>query len=67
VISTPGAVRRCTRILWPGKASEKTPRGVIPPVCVKNIAKRLKKKDWRNRAFQFFNILALGALLQSVL
>ena len=32
---TLGAVRRCTRILWPGKASEKTPRGVIPPVCVK--------------------------------
>jgi hypothetical protein len=32
---TPGAVRRCTRILWPGKASEKTSRGVISPVCVK--------------------------------
>jgi hypothetical protein len=31
----PGAVRRCTRILWPGKASEKTPKGVIPPVGVK--------------------------------
>jgi hypothetical protein len=29
-----GAVRRCTRILWPVKASEKTPRGDIPPVCV---------------------------------
>jgi hypothetical protein len=35
-----GAVRRCTRILWPGTASEKTPRGVIPPVEVKY---RLKK------------------------
>jgi hypothetical protein len=33
--SSPGAVSRCTCILWPGKASEKTPRGVIPPVCVK--------------------------------
>jgi hypothetical protein len=30
-----GAVRRCTRILWPGMVSEKTPRGVITPVCVK--------------------------------
>jgi hypothetical protein len=29
------AFRRCTRILWPGKASEKTPKGVIPPLCVK--------------------------------
>jgi hypothetical protein len=27
------AVRRCTRILWPEKASEKTPRRVIPPRC----------------------------------
>jgi hypothetical protein len=34
--SVPGAVRRCTRLLWPGKALEKTQRGVvIPPVCVK--------------------------------
>jgi hypothetical protein len=30
-----GAVRRCTHILLPGKASETTPRGVIFPVCVK--------------------------------
>jgi hypothetical protein len=30
-----GAVIRCTRILWPGKASEKTLRGVISTVCVK--------------------------------
>jgi hypothetical protein len=29
------AVRRCTRIFWHGKASERTPRGVIPPVSVK--------------------------------
>jgi hypothetical protein len=34
------AVRRCSHILCPGKASEKTPREVIPPVCVKY---RLKK------------------------
>jgi hypothetical protein len=34
--SMPGAVRRCTRILWPTKASEKTRGGVIPPVCVKS-------------------------------
>jgi cobalamin biosynthesis protein CobT len=33
--SMPGTVRMCTRILWPGKASDKTPRGVVPPVCVK--------------------------------
>jgi hypothetical protein len=31
----PGAVKSCTRILWPGKALENTPRGVISPVCVK--------------------------------
>jgi hypothetical protein len=30
-----GAVRRCTCILWLWRASEKTPRGVISPVCVK--------------------------------
>jgi hypothetical protein len=30
-----GAVRRCTRLFWPGKALEKTPRGVIQPVCEK--------------------------------
>jgi hypothetical protein len=33
--SRPGAVRRCTRILWPGKGSEKTAKEVIPPVCLK--------------------------------
>jgi hypothetical protein len=33
----PGAVMRCTRtrILWPRKALVKTPKGVIPSVCVK--------------------------------
>jgi hypothetical protein len=30
-----GAVRMCTSILWDGMASEKTPRGVIPPICMK--------------------------------
>jgi hypothetical protein len=35
VLIWPTAVRRCTSIFWPGKASEKTPRGVIPPVYVK--------------------------------
>jgi hypothetical protein len=40
-----GAVRRCIHIVWPGKASEKTPRGFIPPVYVKYIAERLKKKS----------------------
>jgi hypothetical protein len=29
----PGVVKRCNRILWPGKALEKTPRGVIPLAC----------------------------------
>jgi hypothetical protein len=33
--SMPGAVRRCTPILWTGKALERTPIGVIPPVCEK--------------------------------
>jgi hypothetical protein len=36
--SMPGAVRKCTSILWHGKAYEKTPRGdllVIPTVCGK--------------------------------
>jgi hypothetical protein len=41
--SMPGAVRRCTCILWPGKTSEKTPRGVILSVRIKNIEKRVKK------------------------
>jgi hypothetical protein len=31
----PNAVRKCTRIMWPGKVLEKAPRGVIPLVCVK--------------------------------
>jgi hypothetical protein len=35
ISSIPGAVKRSTRILWPRKALEKTPRGVIPPACVK--------------------------------
>jgi hypothetical protein len=30
-----GAVLKCIRILWPWKASEKTPSEVIPHVCVK--------------------------------
>jgi hypothetical protein len=42
--STPGEVRWCTRILWPGKASQRTPRGVIPHDCVKYLKKYLKKK-----------------------
>jgi hypothetical protein len=42
--SIPGAVKRCTRILWPGKALEKTPRGVIPPVCDKYRKTLLEKK-----------------------
>jgi hypothetical protein len=44
----PGAVRRCTRILWPVKVSEKTPRRVIPPsLSARNIAKHLKKKEYQ--------------------
>jgi hypothetical protein len=34
MISLPGAVKRCSGILWPVKALEKTPRGVIPPEYV---------------------------------
>jgi hypothetical protein len=30
--------------LSPGKASEKTPKGVIPPSLCKNMAERLEKK-----------------------
>jgi hypothetical protein len=37
-----GAIRRCICILWPGKPSEMTPRGVIPTVCVNDIASRKK-------------------------
>jgi hypothetical protein len=37
--SMAGAVRRCTCILRCGKALEKTPRGVIPPVCVEYLNK----------------------------
>jgi hypothetical protein len=33
--SITGAVRRCAQILQTGKALEKTPRRVIPPVRVK--------------------------------
>jgi hypothetical protein len=43
----PGAVRKCNPILWPAKALEKTPRGVIRPVFVKyyrTYASRKKKK-----------------------
>jgi hypothetical protein len=43
--SMPGAVRRCTRILRPGKASEKTPRGVISTVCVKICNTPQEKKE----------------------
>jgi hypothetical protein len=39
-----GAVRRCTRILWPGKTSEKTPRGEISHVYVKYHKTHQKKK-----------------------
>jgi hypothetical protein len=45
--STPGAVRRCTLILWSGKASEKTPRGVFLPVCVKYRKTPQEKKNKR--------------------
>jgi hypothetical protein len=45
--SMPGAVRRCTRILWPGKASEKSLIGVIPPVCVK-YCRSLQLHLWPN-------------------
>jgi hypothetical protein len=44
--SMPGAVRRCTCILWTGKASEKARRGVIPPVCVKYRRTPREKKSF---------------------
>jgi hypothetical protein len=43
--SMPDAVRRCTHILRTGKASEKTPRGIIPPVWVKYRRKKKGKKE----------------------
>jgi hypothetical protein len=33
--STPGALKRFTRIMRPGKESEKTPKAVNLPFCVK--------------------------------
>jgi hypothetical protein len=49
--SAPGAVRKCTRILEPGKASEKTPRALIPPVSVKYRRTFRKKKCGRNTVY----------------
>jgi hypothetical protein len=51
----PGAVRRFTRILWPGMAWEKTPRGVSPPVCVKyrRTPKEKRKKNIKINSFSF--------------
>jgi hypothetical protein len=43
--------------LRPGKASEKTPRGVILPVCVTQIA--LKKKNYFFTSYSPFRILTL--------
>jgi hypothetical protein len=42
----PGAVSWCYRILRPGKASEKTPRGVIQRVCLK--FRRTPQKNKKN-------------------
>jgi hypothetical protein len=39
-----GAPGRCNHILWPGKASEKRQREVIPPVCVKYRRTPIRKK-----------------------
>jgi hypothetical protein len=41
--SMPGGVRRRYRILRPGKVSEKTPRRVLPPVCIKYRRKTREK------------------------
>jgi hypothetical protein len=49
----PGAVRRCTCILWLGKAWEKTPRGVIPTVCVKYRRTLQEKRKVGGRLFRF--------------
>jgi hypothetical protein len=50
--SIPGAVRRCTSVLWTGKVPEKTPRGAFPPVGVK-YGKHLKKKK-KQLEFTFY-------------
>jgi hypothetical protein len=44
-----GAVRRLTHILWPGKASVKTPRGVISPVYVKYISQNASRKKEKRK------------------
>jgi hypothetical protein len=42
--SMSGAIRKCTRILWPGKASDKTPRDVFPPEIPQNASKKKENK-----------------------
>jgi hypothetical protein len=50
VTSVTGAVKRCTRILWPEKALEKTPTEVIPhlKVTYRRMPKE-KRKNYNNR------------------
>jgi hypothetical protein len=47
-----GAGGRCTHILWPEKASEQTPRGVIPPSLVE-IAQNASWKVFLQRKSDF--------------
>jgi hypothetical protein len=49
--SMPGAIRRCIHILWPGKASEKTPREVVPSsLCEipQNASRKRKEEEVHN-------------------
>jgi hypothetical protein len=50
--SMPGTVRRCTRVLCPGKATEKTPRGVIFLVYL-NLRKTRQERKWWKRILQW--------------
>jgi hypothetical protein len=62
--SMPGAVGRSTLILWPGKASEKIQRRVIPPVCVKcrrTSQEKIKKKRVFSVSYQPINPLGTPA------
>jgi hypothetical protein len=57
--SMTGAVRRCTRILWPGMASAKTPRGVIPFDCLKYRRTPREMRQAKTCPFAFERVTAI--------
>jgi hypothetical protein len=59
----PSAVRRCTRILWPGKAAEKTPKGVITD-CLREISQNVSRKKQKQKTnSKTLSAIAPGPLL----